>query len=91
MDKRKRNDVGRATIEYESLGIISIEHFEQALWEDLKALHDFYGVRFLKGARLEIPVTTEKGDPVPFLHPDGYVVQRLTTHFYQPAYLEFHL
>ncbi len=91
MYKRKGKGVGKAIIEYESLGIISIEQFEQALWEDLKALHDFYGVRFLKGARLEIPATTQYGDPIPFRHPDGQVVTKLVTHFYHPAYLEYHL
>lgn len=91
MYKRKGKGVGRAIIEYDSLGIISIEQFEQALWEDLKALHDIYGVRFLKGARLVIPITTERGEAVPFRHPDGHVVTRLVTHFYHPAYLEYHL
>jgi hypothetical protein len=63
----------------------------QALWEDLKALKDFYNINFVTGARLIIPPTNEWGDPVIMKHPDGRVVTRYDSHYYKPACLDYKL
>jgi hypothetical protein len=92
MDKAKKNKHRTiATVEYNPLGTVSIEQLAQALWEDIKALQDFYGVRFVTGARLEIPATNEYGDPVYVRHPDGHIVRNYDTHYYRPACLDYNL
>jgi hypothetical protein len=92
MDKTKGNKRRNvATIEYNSLGTVSVEQLAQALWEDIKALQDFYGVRFVTGAKLEIPATNEYGDPVLVRHPDGRIVRNYATHSYRPACLDYDL
>ncbi|WP_095085269.1 hypothetical protein [Mesorhizobium sophorae] len=80
-----------ATIEYAALGTVSIDQLTQALWEDVKALQDFYGVRFVTGAKLIIPSTNEYGHPMLIKHPDGRVVRRYDTHYYRPACLDYKL
>jgi len=92
MDKGKSfKDRNIATIEYKTLGTISVEQLAQALWEDIKALQEFYGVKFVTGAKLEIPATNEYGDPLPVRHPDGHIVRRYATHHYRPACLDYQL
>ena len=39
-------------IDYKALGTINLDEFKQALWEDIQALHDQFGVSFVKGADL---------------------------------------
>jgi hypothetical protein len=50
-------------IDYRLLDTISLDEFKLVLWEDIQALHDEFGVSFVKGAKLIIPVTNENGDP----------------------------
>lgn len=79
-------------IDYKSLGTISLDEFKQALWEDLQALHEQFGVSFLKGAKLTVPVTNEYGDPLVVKRlSTGAAVRRLDTHHYHPACLDYKL
>jgi len=51
-------------IDYKSLGIIAIDELKQAICEDIDALKNQFGVSFVTGAKLVVPVTNEFGDPV---------------------------
>jgi hypothetical protein len=91
MDRRNNRYKGHSTIDYKSLGTIPVSELAQALWEDIKALQDFYGVRFTTGAKLIVPSTNEYGDPLIIKHPDGHIVRRYDTHYYRPACLDYEL
>ena len=58
-------------IDYKSLGTIAIDELKQAIWEDIEALKDQFGVSYVTGVKLVVPATNEFGDPV--------VVKRLAT------------
>ena len=79
-------------IVYNSLGTISLAEFQQAMWEDIQALHDELGISFVKNVKLIVPATNEFGDPVEIRRlSTGAKVRRLDTHHYHPACLDYHL
>lgn len=79
-------------IDYKTLGTISIDEFQQALWEDLQALRDGFDVSYLKNAKLIIPATNEFGDPVDVRRrANGQRIKRIDTHHYHPACLDYKL
>ena len=79
-------------IDYKSLGTINLDEFKQALWDDIQALHDQFGVSFIKGAKLVVPATNEYGDPVNVKRlSNGQRVNHLDTHHYRPACLDYKL
>ena len=79
-------------IEYKSLGTINLEEFKQALWDDIRALHEEFGVSFVRNAKLIIPATNEYGDPVNVKRlSNGQRVSHLDTHHYRPACLDYKL
>ena len=39
-------------IDYKSLGTIAIDELKQAIWEDIEALKDQFGVSFVTGVKL---------------------------------------
>ena len=58
-------------IDYKNLGTIKIDELKQALWEDIEALKDQFGVSYVTGVKLLVPATNEYGDPL--------LVKRLST------------
>jgi hypothetical protein len=91
MDRIRSRKLSPLIVDYKSLKTISVSEFRQALWEDIKALSDFYNVHYTTGPKLIVPCTNEFGDPVIIKHPDGHVVRRYDTHYYRPACLDYHL
>ena len=51
-------------IDYKSLGTIAIDELKQAIWEDIEALKDQFGVSYVTGVKLVATATNEFGDPV---------------------------
>jgi hypothetical protein len=77
---------------YTKIGTVSLAEFEQAIWQDIKALHDEFGVSFVNGSTLIIRATNEFGDPVVIKRlSNGAKVKELDTHYYHPACLDYHL
>src|SRR3546814_814165 len=75
--------------DYQSIGTVSIKEFGDAFMEDIHALEDLYNIHFVTGSRLYLPVTNEYGDPMRVIHPDGRRVDRIDTHHYRPACLDY--
>jgi hypothetical protein len=79
-------------IDYKNLGTIPLAELKQALWEDIEALHDHFGVSFVKGVKLIVPATNEFGDPVVVKRlSTGAPEKHLDTHHYHPACLDYKL
>lgn len=79
-------------IDYETLGTISLAEWKQAIWEDIEALHEEFGVSFVKSPKLIVRATNEFGDPVVVKRlSTGATVKHLDTHHYHPACLDYHL
>lgn len=79
-------------ISYAKIGTVSLAEFEQAIWEDIKALHDEFGISFVNGSKLVVKATNEFGDPVVIKRlSTGAKVRQLDTHHYHPACLDYHL
>ena len=79
-------------IDYKTLGTIPLDELQQAIWEDIQALREEFGVSFVKGVKLVVPATNEFGDPVVVKRlSNGATVKRLDTHHYRPACLDYKL
>ena len=79
-------------IDYKSLGTIAIDELKQAIWEDIEALKDQFGVTYVTGVKLVVPATNEYGDPLVIKRlSTGAAVKRLDTHHYHPACLDYKL
>lgn len=79
-------------IDYQTLGTISLDELKQAIWADIEALRDGFGVSFVKGVKLQVPATNEFGDPVVVKRlSTGGAVKHLDTHHYRPACLDYKL
>jgi len=79
-------------IEYKSLGTIAIDELKQAIWEDIEMLKDEFGVGFVTGVTLSVPVTNQYGDPLQVRRlATGASVRRLDTHHYRPACVDYKL
>jgi hypothetical protein len=50
-------------IDYKNLGTIKIDDLKQAIWKDIEALKNQFGVSHVTGVKLLVPVTNECGDP----------------------------
>ncbi len=86
------NKTDPVLIDYKSLGTIALDEFKQALWDDIQALHEQFGISFVKGAKLIVPATNEYGDPVSVKRlSNGQRVSRLDTHHYRPACMDYKL
>lgn len=86
--KRKNRDF---TIDFTKLGTISIDELKQAIIEDIEALKEIYGVKFVTAPSLRLPITNEYGDPLLVKRPQGGTISRIDTHHYHPACLDYHL
>jgi hypothetical protein len=74
------------------LGTIAIDELKQAIWEDIEALKDQFGVAYVTNVKLVVPATNEYGDPRLVRRlATGETVKRLDTHHYHPACLDYHL
>ena len=51
-------------IDYKTLGTIPLDELKQAIWEDIEALREEFGVSFVTGVKLVVPATNEFGDPL---------------------------
>lgn len=51
--KRKNRDF---TIDFAKLGTISIDELKQAIIEDIEALKEIYGVKFVTAPSLRLPI-----------------------------------
>jgi hypothetical protein len=90
-DKEKYNDT-ELTITYQSLGTVTLDEQKQAIWEDIQALRDEFGVSYLTGVELVVRATNEFGDPLKIRRlSTGAAVHRLDTHHYRPACLDYKL
>jgi hypothetical protein len=79
-------------IDYKTLGTIPLDELKQAIWEDIEALREEFGVSFVTGVKLVVPATNEFGDPVQVRRlSTGGAVKRLDTHHYHPACLDYKL
>lgn len=79
-------------IDYRELGTISLDELKQAFWEDIEQLKEQFGVGFVTNVKLVMPVTNEYGDPLQVRRlATGAPVQRLDTHHYHPACLDYQL
>jgi hypothetical protein len=79
-------------IDYKSLGTIAIDELKQALWEDIEALKEHFGVAYVTGVKLVVPATNEFCDPLVIKRlSTGAPVKRLDTHHYHPACLDYKL
>ncbi len=79
-------------IDYKSLGTISLDELKQAIWEDIEALKDQFGVSYVTGVKMLVPATNEYGDPVQVRRlSTGGAVKHLDTHHYRPACLDYKL
>ena len=79
-------------IDYKSLGTIAIDELKKAIWEDIDALKNQFGVSYVTGVKLIVPATNEFGDPVVIKRlATGATVKRLDTHHYHPACLDYKL
>ena len=88
----KKDKPTEVTIDYKTLGTIKLDELQQALWEDIHALHDLFGVTYVSGVQLIVPATNEYGDPVQVKRlSNGAPVKRLDTHHYHPACLDYKL
>ena len=77
---------------YTKMGTVSLAEFEQAIWQDIKAAHDEFGISFVTNSKLIIRATNEFGDPLVVRRlSTGEVVRDLDTHYYHPACLDYHL
>ena len=79
-------------ITYKNLGTITMDELKQALWEDIEALKDQFGVSYVNGVKLLVPATNEFGDPLLVKRlSTGAPVKHLDTHHYHPACLDYKL
>ena len=79
-------------IDYKKIGTIPLDELKQALWEDIEALRNEFGVSFVTGVKLVIPATNEFGDPVAVRRlSNGATVKQIDTHHYRPACLDYKL
>lgn len=89
--KRGKQPKHVLTVDFSKLGTVSIEELRQAIYTDIEALKDMYGINFLTGAELTLPITNEYGDPRDVRHPEGHHISRIDTHHYRPACLDYDL
>ncbi len=79
-------------IDYKKLGTIPLDELKQAIWEDIEALKDEFGVAYVTNAKLIVPATNEFGDPLVVKRlSTGAPVKHLDTHHYHPACLDYKL
>ena len=75
-----------------TIGTIPLDELKQAIWEDIEALREEFGVSFVTGVKLVVPATNEFGDPLLMKRlSTGAPVKRLDTHHYHPACLDYKL
>jgi hypothetical protein len=88
----KKDGDTELTVNYDTLGTISLDQFKQAFWDDIQALKDEFGISYIKNAKLIVPATNEFGDSVQIRRlSTGAPVRRLDTHHYHPACLDYKL
>jgi hypothetical protein len=93
-DKKQRDKTSDTdlTFTYGVLGTITLDEQKQAIWDDIAALRDEFGVSYLNGVELVVRATNEYGDPLKIRRlSNGAVVRRLDTHHYRPACLDYKL
>jgi hypothetical protein len=79
-------------IDYDTLGTMALDEWKQAIWEDIEALRDHFGVSYVTAPKLIVRATNEFGDPVVVKRlSTGATVKRLDTHHYHPACLDYKL
>ena len=79
-------------IHYLVLGTIGLDQLKQAIWEDIEALKDQFGITYVTGVKLIVPATNEYGDPLQVRRlGTGALIRRLDTHHYRPACLDYKL
>jgi hypothetical protein len=79
-------------IHYLVLGTIGLDQLKQAIWEDIEALKDQFGITYVTGVKLTVPATNEYGDPLQVRRlGNGALIRRLDTHHYRPACLDYKL
>lgn len=79
------------TIDYKLLGTINIDELVHAIWEDIQIAKQTYGIRYVNGFALLLPVCDEYGELIKVRHPAGPVIHRLHTSHYRPACKDYEL
>ena len=79
-------------IDYKTLGTIPLDELKQAIWDDLEALRNEFGIAYVTNAKLVVRATNEFGDPLVIKRlSTGAPVKHLDTHYYRPACLDYQL
>ena len=58
-------------IGYEKIGTIPLDQWKQAIWDDIEALRNEFGISYVTNSKLIVAATNEFGDPL--------VIKRLST------------
>jgi hypothetical protein len=79
-------------IHYNKIGTIPLDQWKQAIWDDIEALRNEFGIAYVTNSTLVVRATNEFGDPVAIKRlSTGAPVKHLDTHHYQPACLDYKL
>jgi hypothetical protein len=79
-------------IGYKKLGTIPLDQWKQAIWDDIEALRNEFGISYVTNSKLIVAATNEFGDPVVIKRlSTGAPVKHLDTHHYHPACLDYKL
>ncbi|MCB9959679.1 MAG: hypothetical protein H6843_13870 [Rhodospirillaceae bacterium] len=65
MSKKKAARPDYLTIDYGTLGVMTIDEFRQALWTDLAVLRDLHNVRYVSAPKLKVHISDRFGDRGP--------------------------
>jgi hypothetical protein len=90
--KDKGRELPVLTIDYGLLGTVSLDELKHALIEDLNILKEHFGVRYVRGMALKLPVTDAHGERTQVFYPNGGPpLYRMHTQHYRPACKDYDL
>ena len=85
MSKKRSPPIDYLTIDYNMLGLMTLDEFRQALWTDLGVLKDLYNVRYVIAPKLKISLSNEFGERSPLRRKqDGKPIYRMHTRHFRP-------
>jgi hypothetical protein len=82
---------GHLTVDYSVLGVVTIDELFRAIHEDIQSLKEIHGVRFVKGARLRLPVTDGYGQDITVRRANGTPMYRMHTYHHKPVCEDYDL
>lgn len=88
--KTKNSGPPGLTIDYEKMGMMTIDEFKQALWTDLQILKEQHAVKYVDAPKLRLKPTDEFGDSHTVRRQrDGKAIFRMHTRHYRPACMDY--